>query len=768
MKQFLLLAALLVSLYANAAGYEIRGLVADGESNEPLVAATVALASSDSTLVGGTMTDAGGRFKVVADKNGDYIVRLQYIGYEQSEIALTNLNGDIDLGVVGLRPSAAALDEVVVEADPVIKKIDRQIVLPTDAQQRAATNGISLLQNIQLPGLSINPVDKTISTIYGDGVQLRINGVQSSKEEVMAIRPADVIRIEYHDNPGLRYGGAAAVVDYIVKRKDNGGNIAGDFTNGVTEPGYGEYNFSAKYSRGRSAVTAVAYWEHRDLKWNRENYETFNYPDKIVANTEIGQPTKFKYDMLNASVAYNYNDGEKHLLNIALRNQYNNTPNSFFDRNSTLVQDGTAYSVSDRSRSKSVIPSLDVYYQLNLKNDRHLYFDVVGTYLDSHNSRNYVMTAAGKGPSLIYSETDGNKYSVIGEAIYEQQLGKGRLTAGLKHTQSWMDNIYDGDISSKVRMDNAETYAFAEWQHGVGSFNYSAGLGAMRTYYKQGTAEQEKYILRPTITLSYNAPHNIFLRYNTYISGYSPSLSDLSDVEQEMDVYQVRRGNPDLKSVTFYSNSITASWRSKYVNVELSGRYSYDDKPIMEQTFFDDGEFVRTTANQKGFNRINLTANVQIMPFKEHIRISLTPYFNRYISVGSDYLHTHSNPGFRGSIIGIYKNWMVIAEMNTSYHELWGETISKGERLHTIAAGYNGGKWSLQAMVVNPFSKHYSQDVVNLSKAAPYTAHAFSNSFNHMVMLNFSFNLDFGKHYNDGGKRINNSDTDTGILSGTK
>ena len=35
-------------------------------------------------------------------------------------------------------------------------------------------------------------------------------------------------------------------------------------------------------------------------------------------------------------------------------------------------------------------------------------------------------------------------------------------------------------------------------------------------------------------------------------------------------------------------------------------------------------------------------------------------------------------------------------------------------------------------------------------------------------MLNFSFNLDFGKHYNDGGKRINNSDTDTGILSGTK
>ena len=118
MKQFLLSAVLLVSLYANAADYEIKGTVTDGESNEPLVAATVALASSDSTMVDGTTTDTDGRFKVVADKKGDYIVRLQYIGYGQSEIVLTNLSGDIDLGVVELRSVAAALDEVVVEADP--------------------------------------------------------------------------------------------------------------------------------------------------------------------------------------------------------------------------------------------------------------------------------------------------------------------------------------------------------------------------------------------------------------------------------------------------------------------------------------------------------------------------------------------------------------------------------------------------------------------------------------------------------------------------
>ena len=35
------------------------------------------------------------------------------------------------------------------------------------------------------------------------------------RDRIKAIRPADIIRIEYHDNPGLRYGNAEVVLDYI-------------------------------------------------------------------------------------------------------------------------------------------------------------------------------------------------------------------------------------------------------------------------------------------------------------------------------------------------------------------------------------------------------------------------------------------------------------------------------------------------------------------------------------------------------------------------
>ena len=762
-----MLALALMAQLALVAGNKITGTVVDGGDNSQLPGVSVMLANSFGDMVKGVATDEMGRFEIADVEDGTYLLHVTYIGYTPQSISLTNLDGDVNVGIVKLEQKPNVLGEVVVEGGAVINKVDRQIILPTSAQRKASTNGVSLLQHLQIPSLAINPIDKSVKTNFGADVQLRINGVEATKGEVVALRPRDVVRVEYHENPGLRYGSAAAVVDFIVKKNETGGNVAADLMNGIKPLGAGDYNVSARYNRNKSALSAVFSWERRDLDWIRENYESFVYPNGVLENKEIGNPTRLKYDNMNLSLSYNYAD-DKNMLNIAFRDVYNNTPNSFSDRNSVLYQGEDVYGIVDRQATKSHIPSLDVYYQRNLGGGQNLYLDVVGTYLKSSNDRQYSMTMVGMEPTSIVSEVDGSKYSVIGEVIYERPLWGGSLTAGAKHSHSQMDNVYDGNISSKVKMNMEETYMFAEYKSRVKKLDYVVGIGAMRTSYKQGSLSQEKYVARPTLTLSYNVTNDISLRYNAYMSGYSPSLSDLSDVSQEMDAYQVRRGNPGLHSVTFYTNSLSASWRNRYVNVELSGRYSYDDNPIMEETTFEDNKFVRTFANQQGFHRLNVQATVQVFPFRDYIQVRLTPFFNRYISNGNDYTHTHSNWGFRGSIMAMYKNWGMMIDMNTSYHELWGETVTKGERLHSIAVGYNTEKWGIQAMLMNPFTKRYEQGVDNLSRLAPYKQIAYSDDFKRMVMINVSFNLDFGKQRGISGKRINNSDTDTGILSGSK
>lgn len=762
-----MLALALMAQLALVAGNKITGTVVDGGDNSQLPGVSVMLANSFGDMVKGVATDEMGKFEIADVEDGTYLLHVTYIGYAPQSVSLTNLNGDVNVGIVRLEQQPNVLGEVVVEGGAVINKVDRQIILPTSAQRKASTNGVSLLQHLQIPSLAINPIDKSVKTNFGADVQLRINGVEATKGEVVALRPRDVVRVEYHENPGLRYGSAAAVVDFIVKKNETGGNVATDLMNGIKPLGAGDYNVSARYNRNKSALSAVFSWERRDLDWIRENYESFVYPNMILENKEIGNPTRIKYDNINLSLSYNYAD-DKNMLNIAFRDVYNNTPNSFSDRNSVLYQGEDVYGIVDRQATKSHIPSLDVYYQRNLGGGQNLYLDVVGTYLKSSNDRQYSMTMVGIEPTSIVSEVDGSKYSVIGEVIYERPLWGGSLTTGAKHSHSQMDNVYDGSIRSKVKMNMEETYLFAEYKSRVKKLDYMVGIGAMRTSYRQGGLSQEKYVARPTLTLSYNVTNDISLRYNAYMSEYSPSLSDLSDVSQEMDAYQVRRGNPGLHSVTFYTNSLSASWRNRYVNVELSGRYSYDDNPIMEETTFEDNKFVRTFANQQGFHRLNVQATVQVFPFRDYIQVRLTPFFNRYISNGKDYTHTHSNWGFRGSIMAMYKNWGMMIDMNTSYHELWGETITKGERLHSIAVGYNTEKWGIQAMFMNPFTKRYEQGVDNLSRLAPYKQIAYSDDFRRMVMINVSFNLDFGKQRGISGRRINNSDTDTGILSGGK
>ena len=768
MRHFLMMISLLFVHSMTMAENKISGVLVDNNDSSPLIGATVVLLDEASGSRVGTTTDASGKFELKEVRAGNYVLQCSYVGYDALTIVLRQLDKSTDLGEIRMNASSALLDEVVVKGEKVVQKIDRQLVMPTEAQKKASTNGVSLLQNLQLPNLSVNALNKTITTNYGEAVQLRINGVEVTQAEVLAVRPEEVIRVEYHEQPGLRYGGAGAVIDYIIKKKETGGHLSTDLTNGVSLLGFGDYHVSGKFHRGKSSFTGLMQWSRRDLEWNRENVETFHYPNNTLINKEmVASPNKVKYDYITTSFSYLYMNGEKSMLNIAFHNDTKDIPNSFTDRNSLLIQEDKKYAVKDREQSLTHIPSIDVYCQLNLKNDQHLYLDVVGTYLSSNTQRTFSMAEQGQTPVEIFSKTEGDKYSVIGEAIYERPLWMGKLTTGMKHNQAYMNNVYNGDSFTEVSMNTAETSFFAEYHSKMQNLNYTLGVGAMRTYYRQGNATQEKYIFRPTLNLAYQIG-KAFLRYNASLSGYAPSLSELSNVEQQVDAYQVRRGNPDLRSVTYFTNRLSGAYRTDGMNVELSARYSYDDQPIMEETFYEDGMFVRAYANQKGFHRLNLQANLQFQPFKQYVSINLNPFFNRYISQGNTYLHTHSNWGFRGNVVGMYKQWMLMADMFTSYHELWGETINKGETMHTVALGYNKGKWGIQAMMVNPFTDDYHQGVENVSKLAPNKQLAFSKNFTRMFMLNVSFNLNFGKQKSLASKRIENADTDTGILSGSK
>ncbi len=795
------LAAAMICAVSMAANNKVSGVIKDAADKSALIGVNVSLKQGDQQ-VSGTVTDAHGKFSLEAE-TGEFVLECTYIGYEPIGMSLT-VNGNIHLGTIEMNEASTELSEVVVEGDAVIQKVDRQILLPNKEQLGASSDGMSLLQNLQIPRIVVNPVENSVKTLANQEVQLRINGIEASNSEVMAINPKDVIRIEYHDQPGVRYNGAAAVINYIVKHRDTGGNLMLNASNGVTMPGWGEYHLSGKVNFGKSSFSLLTHYSPRDVYWTRTNAETYNFSTGTIENREVGEPTRFKMNPVNIGLTYNWTNGEKNRVQIALRDFMNFTPQSKTNRDSRLYQATDSFAIHDHESTQSISPSLDIYYEHNLPDNNHLYFDVVGTYINSSNDRHFEQTPLGEtvaDTTDVLSRVKGNKYSLIGEAIYEKDWENIALTVGVRHNQQWVENTYLGSADATVNMTTAETYAFAEVQQRVKQFSYAVGIGAMHTYIEQGGQKSSNWIARPQLTMSYDFGKGVFWKYKGYVSGYQPSLSAMSDVAQQIDKYQIRQGNPDLKPVMFVANEMQLSWQSKYVNLNIWANYSYDHKPIMDETFEQlitgsqktnlssgvsiDGQSyaVRTYANHRGFHRLQVAPSVQVRLLQNKLIFTVAPFANYYVSLGNSYTHKHFNPGVRASIMGMYNGWQFFGEVTTRSNNLWGETLEYGEFYHHIGLGYNAdlrgsqragshgvSGWGFRAMLMNPFSvKGYSIETKDLSALAPNTQHAEMRDFRQMLILNFHCNLDFGSRASTReNKRINNEDKENGILSGTK
>ena len=115
----------------------------------------------------------------------------------------------------------------------------------------------------------------------------------------------------------------------------------------------------------------------------------------------------------------------------------------------------------------------------------------------------------------------------------------------MKHTQSWTDNTYSGTVGGRTKMKQSETYLYTEFSGRVKKLNYTAGIGVSRSWLKQeGEEDYQYYTFRPKVSLQYNFTDNMYFRVNGSVNNVSPSLSELSAIEQYIDTLQIRRGNP--------------------------------------------------------------------------------------------------------------------------------------------------------------------------------------------------------------------------------
>lgn len=752
---FLLLLALSV-LSTQAQSLSIKGRVTDA-SQEAVIAANVSLWTIDSTLVTGVTSDAQGKFALPKIKAGDYRLSISFIGL-QSENILLKLNKSLDLGDVQLQEDAVSLGEVTVSASNVLQRVDRQIILPSESQLKRSFGAYDLLNNLGIARLQVDNLSNSMSVSGGGAVQTRINGIKVTDKEIAAVRAKDVLRVEFIEDPGKQYGDdeLGAVVNIILRRRETGGVVNFQLSDSPHTL-WGENFLSAKFNY-KNSEWGIDYFNKNGKYHSRlESHETFYLGDRTIDRIKEGiedeSPSLSFINNLN--LTYNLTKADKYVFNAIFRNNLSNAP--YQNELNKMWAAGSTESIYSyvNNHTSSYSPALDLYFQHTLPHQQSIQVNVTGTLIHTKNNRKYKEYKDENAPLAdIQTLVDGDKRSVIGEAIYEKNFKEVKLSDGVRHYQMRTENEYKGSNPTTSKMDQSQTSAFFEVQGKVKDFSYAGSVGMTRAWFKESEEEHAYYTFTPTVRLSYNLKKAGFLRYRFNISPAIPSLGSLTDVEQAMDTIQIVRGNPLLKTYQQFTNSLSYSYSKKQFNANLSVRHQYYDNPIMESIFVEDGKLILKDENQRSFQSLNAELMVGIngatlFGLKDFLTLYTSGGYTRSWSEGLNYSHMYDEFYYSVMAQVQYKDFSLLGQFRKVQNNFFGETIKKNENQTAFMAMYTRRNLQAGIGIMFPFTNNYKVGKERISKVAPFRSETFVRETGQMVVLRMGYTFEFGrKHKN--------------------
>lgn len=672
------------------------------------------------------------------------------------------------------------LGEVTVNGMRVINKVDRQVLLPTSTMKKHSSNGYDLLNKMTLNGIITNPERQEIRSLRGGGVQVRINDIKANQQDITALRPDEVVRVEYIDNPGVRYsdGSIDAVINFVVKRR-YAGYVGGLGTMQAFTTGFNNSNAYFKYNYKKSEFCIYYNFSYRgydERKVDSEN--TYFFPDGTERRRQyLGYNTDFMYTTNTVQLGYNLAEPDKYTLNVSLYYNQNNIPKYGSNQLAKETSMPDLYLYNKKSK-KMYTPSLDIYWSMNLPKNQNITANVVGTYIGTdynYQSSNYLFNQSPEqsmqaDPVNDYSySTTGRKYSLISEAIYTKNFEKEVFSAGGEYTVSHTDNAYKGAVNTDAVLNSNNLYLFAQLQGKLGVFNYQVGLGANYLAIHQGNIGFNKWTLRPQLSLSTKITDNLFVRYSGRMSQLAPSLSQLTDVRNQSDELNASDGNTGLKPYTGYSNSLTVSWTRPLFNFQLYGSWYYAPDIIMTSyipELQDDGTYllISKPENQKSFSRKSLTAYFTLHAIRDILDISLYGDYSNYSSRGLAYSHNYDAWCWGGSANLMLGRWNVSASFYTAPKSYFAESMGKGENQSNLSVSYKYKdlKVGLGVLLLG-YPQGYDYVGKTDSKYLQSTSHTYIKDNGNMVYFTLSYNFSHGRKYQTERKKLHNSDNDNGI-----
>ena len=662
------------------------------------------------------------------------------------------------LAVTAQKEKTVTLDEVTVKGARIVKKVDGQWIYPTKQQIAASPNGYSLLAKLTLPHIRVDEAMNSITALINLGtVQVRINDIVATREDLQTLDMQGIDHIEFIDNPAVRYGeGIAYVIDIKVKKPISGYVLGTQLTNTLTAIN-GNEMFYGKVNRGRSEFAVNYNIDYHHFKGQAyEEYSTYLFENgNATTMHRRSEQINSKNLNHNAQLTYSLSDSS-YVLQAKLSGSTSIHPQR---RDAEMQLNGAPYEEHSSSRSSS--PSLDLYYHQYFSLHQSLTANVVGTYIrttgDAEND---------EGSCYRYT-TNGKTWSLWSEAIYENRLKPFTLSSGIQFGQRYSHNKYQGDAEAVNDMHTSSLYLFSQLKGHLGKFSYMGGLGVSRRYYRQGDTKNNFWLFRPKFTVSYPLVERLKLKYDFEISQHVSQIALVSDVSIKQNSMETILGNPEIRPNRVTSHHLTLSYSSPRFTSELQGFYRINSHCNMEKYIRKDGHFYQTQTNadnECNFFYFDSYNQWYIIPDK----LTATVYggIYRFFNFGEDYTHTYTSFNGGCSLQAFLGCWTLGAYADNGWNFMEGEHRGHQAPAWYLTCNYRvNSALSISLYVQHPFSQHpLTNETEVVSRYVQKKNAQHYRDDGNMITLKLSYRWDRGRKYRDIQRTMNHSDSETGIL----
>ena len=653
------------------------------------------------------------------------------------------------------------LHEVTVKAAKVVNKPDGMTIYPTDAQKQASNNGYSILEKLTLANLRIDNINHSITAIDNRGsVQLRINGIVVDKQEMLALNPKDITKIDFINNPGVRYGeGIAYVINIVTHRTESGYTIGTDLTSALTTL-QGDGMVYGKRNKGKSEWTLsydINGYRFKGSKSRQLAEYTLN--DGSIYTIERNDAESIRKAIAHeAKLTYNWADSTVTVFQASLSGAFNNAPDNY---NIKDITDGSRqYRATSRDDDKSYSPVLDIYFFRQFTPRQSITANAVGTYISTQTSSYY-----DEGTPYQY-EVDGKTASLLTEVVYENRLKPFTLSTGLNYSYKYTKNDYRGDASSLTKTNNNRLYAFAEIKGMLKQLRYTLGTGASYIHYTQNGHRYNYWTFHPKASLTYQFNNNLQLSYTYQMRDVVSRIAMTSDATVRTNSMEWTVGNPDLKPSHDMDHRLQLSYNTQRLQTLVEGYYKQCLKPNMahyERT--DNNRFIYTQINQKEIDALDVMAYASYWLLPEKLQMAANGGIYRCFNFGYDYTHCYTSWYYAGSITAYLGKFTLQGYVDNGNRFLEGESKGYNGAYSVLKASYTWRDWQFSLSWGNPFNSHYKSYENELLNRNLYKhTIGYSKDSGNLLSLNISWRINRGSRHKSAEKTISLSDKDNGII----